>query len=460
MRPHPTGDGEVTAVTGAPEITPASRVDVGGLAMRRDGDEWIIGRVDAGSFVAAPAVARDALDLLGRGLTVADTQTRLARATGTEVDVADLVATLAEVGLVRSVDGRPVDGPPVPEPSLGWLRPHHVSWLLHPAVAAGGAVLVVAAAGCLVWRPGLLPAHRDLIWSRHQSVVVLGNAAIAWTIVLAHELGHLLTARAAGVPGRIGLSTRLQFLVAQTDVSGVWASPRRVRLTVYLAGIAVNLLIAAAGVLVLAAGPEAPVGRVTAAAVLLSLLFVPWQLLVFMRTDLYFVLQDLTRCRNLYGDAVAHARRRITRQAVPAHEVGTTGPSRREQRVVRCYCLLMVVGTVLCLGLAVTVTLPVAAAVLGTSLQALVAGGSPTERLDAAAVLVTTAGVHVLWVRAWWRRHGRPRFRPSEGVPAKEGGEPCSPARPRTTGSTRLRPAPSRHRSGSSSGGSTGSRRP
>jgi hypothetical protein len=37
----------------------------------------------------------------------------------------------------------------------------------------------------------------------------------------------------------------LSILVAQTDVSGIWAAPRRTRITTYLAGIAVDLLIAA-----------------------------------------------------------------------------------------------------------------------------------------------------------------------------------------------------------------------
>jgi hypothetical protein len=44
-----------------------------------------------------------------------------------------------------------------------------------------------------------------------------------------HELAHLAAARSLGVPARIGLSTRLFYLVAQTDVSGIWAAPRRAR---------------------------------------------------------------------------------------------------------------------------------------------------------------------------------------------------------------------------------------
>ena len=67
-----------------------------------------------------------------------------------------------------------------------------------------------------------------------------------------HELAHLATARARGVHARIGLGTRLQILVAQTTVSGLWGCPRSVRLRVYLAGVVSDLTIISAGYLVTA----------------------------------------------------------------------------------------------------------------------------------------------------------------------------------------------------------------
>ena len=122
--------------------------------------------------------------------------------------------------------------------------PRHVSWVLHPAVTIGWAVLCLAAAACLVVDPSLMPARGDLIWSGREASWSSATWRLAWTIVFLTQLGRTVAARAAGVPGRMSLSTRLQFLVAETDVTGVWPSPRRVRLTVYLAGIAVNLALA------------------------------------------------------------------------------------------------------------------------------------------------------------------------------------------------------------------------
>lgn len=138
---------------------------------------------------------------------------------------------------------------------------------------AYGLAAEIADPGGWVWtmlamHPALLPGYRVLVWSPRVGLVLAVNVAIAWLITALHELGHLATARAAGAPARMTLSTRLQFLVAQTDVSGVWAAPRRTRMTVYLAGIAVQVGVAGCCLLVLgAADPPGIVRKLLAVTV-------------------------------------------------------------------------------------------------------------------------------------------------------------------------------------------------
>jgi hypothetical protein len=264
----------------------------------------------------------------------------------------------------------------------------------------------------MVMSPELIPTYQDLIWSPHGAVVVLGNAAIGWSTLLAHELGHLTTSRAAGVPGRISFGTRLQFLVVQTDVSGIRGAPRRVRLTVYLAGIAVNLSIAAVAVIGRAmVGPHSAAGAVLGATALLTLMPLGWQCLVFMRTDLYFVLADLTRCRAPYADGAAYvgylARRcwhAVTRRSTPSDPSVALPPA--ERTAVRAYAVLLAVGTAMCLAFAAAVTLPTAGLLVGRAARDLLGTAHATERLDAAATLALLTVFWILWCRAWWRRHG------------------------------------------------------
>jgi putative peptide zinc metalloprotease protein len=276
------------------------------------------------------------------------------------------------------------------------------------------ASTTVAAVIALRWTPEVTPGYHDLLWTVHTSLLLAGNAAIAWSIILLHELAHLVTARALGVPGRMSFGTRLQFLVAQTDVSGVWASPRWKRMTVYLSGIAVNIVVAATAILVrVAVGPHTPGGRVWAAVAVLSLLFIPPQLLLFMRTDLYFVLQDLTGCRNLYADGSAYVRwwghgvrYAITRAGARPGDPGAAIPA-RERRALFGYALVLLLGTMVCLAVAVTVTLPVALSVLAMAAKGLFTDGHVQARIDALVTTAIVGGYWMLWCWAWWRRHGR-----------------------------------------------------
>ncbi|MEU6351148.1 hypothetical protein ABZ896_17710 [Streptomyces sp. NPDC047072] len=387
------------------------------LDSRPDGDEWIVGRMATGRFVALPEVGKQALDLLDQGLTPTEIGDRLRAETGDDIDVPDFVEALLGLGFVAAVDGREIDQPPPPRPTFARIRPHHVRPLLSPVAPVLVALLITAT---LLARPPVTLDYRTLLWSSHGSAVIALGATVGWTLLLLHECAHLLTARATGVAGRMRLGTRLQFLVLQTDISGIELAPRRHRLTAYLAGIATNLTVAALAALAAGAVDGTP-RRILAAVTMLALLPLPFQLMVFMRTDLYFVLQDLTRCRDLFGDGVAYTKyqARYTARRVLHRRTGETDPSlelpAHERRAVRGYSVVLVVGTTLCLAFFAAVTLPADVTLFARALTRLGPGHSVGERLDGAAVVVTFGGLHALWVRTWWRgrRLRRTPSRPS-----------------------------------------------
>ncbi|WP_248961114.1 hypothetical protein [Sphaerisporangium perillae] len=370
------------------------------LGFRRDGDEWIVGRVESGDFVAVPHAGLRAIQSLQQGRSVEDTERHLLQETGTRLDVAGFVAGLTEAGLVAAVDGRATGSPVPPPPTLPRLTARHVRWTLNPWLHLAMAVTILAGALTLALRPDVMPGWRDLLWSSHGTVVLLTQVAVGWTLILLHELAHLTTARAAGVPGRIRLGTRLQFLAAQTDVSGIWLAERRVRLTVYLAGMTLDGTICAISVLLMVATGGHPLLPVV---MLTSLTMVATQFLVFMRTDVYFVLQDLTGCRNLYRDAGAYALHLVSgrRRADP---LAALPPA--ERRVLRWYTPLAVLGTVVCVSIAVLVTLPATLALLVRALETLWRPDGPGVVADAAVALAVILGFQALWARAWWLRHG------------------------------------------------------
>lgn len=394
-------------------VAPSARLRLHPLAARRDGDEWIVGRVATGDFVALPPVGVRAVEMLRDGLSVAETSARLTAETGEELDTLGFVRDLIGLGFVAEVGGQPVPSPEPPPPTFPRLLPRHVRWTLSPVLPPLLGALVLAAVLVLLRRPGLLPGYRSLLWNPHGSLVLGLGFLAGWLLLLIHECAHLAVARATGVPARIRLGTRLQFLVMQTDISGIELASRRHRMTAYLAGMAVNVAVSATAVLLLArTGAGTTAHRVLAALVLLAVLPLPFQFMVFMRTDVYFVLQDLTGCRDLHGDGRAYARyaaRTITRRRPRPADPSLELPA-RERQAVRIYSAVLVVGTALCLATLATVTVPTDVTMLVRAAARLGPGHPALDRLDAAVVLAVLGGAQLMWLLTWWR--GRRRRTP------------------------------------------------
>jgi hypothetical protein len=395
-----------------PAVRADSRITLHPLRSRPDNGEWITGRMQTGTFVALSEPAHHVVRLLGQGLALAEVLEQLKARYGPDSDLPALIGFvehLADYGFVAAVDGH-ILHTPIPRPTFPAITPRRARWALHPAGPYLLLALLAGAAVALLADPRLLPSYRDLLISSYASISVAAMFATGWSILFLHELGHLLAARATGVPARMSLGTRLQFLVAQTDISGIELAPRRHRLTAYLAGLTVNLAVASLAVLA-AAGlpPRSAVAEALALIAVMALVPIPFQCMVFMRTDVYFVLQDLTNCRDLYGQGRAYARYclRRARAGLRPGKARPEDPSRRlpgpERRAVHVYTVVQVVGTALCLGFLLAVTLPADIALLTHAGKRAVTGHTLPERADGAVVLLFLGGVHVLWARTKWR---------------------------------------------------------
>ncbi|MFJ1936641.1 hypothetical protein ACIOGZ_28770 [Kitasatospora sp. NPDC088160] len=402
----------MSAATGPSPVTGDSRVRLHPLQTRSAGDTVIVGRMATGNLIELPPVGGRVIELLGHGLTVQECARRLASESGEDLDVADFVHALAAVGFVDAVDGVPVPGPAPRRPALPWITPRRAAWSLSPALPWTVGLLTAAAVAVVICEPALVPGYRALLWSPHGSLVLLAVFGVGWPLVLLHELAHLVTARATGVPARVELGTRLQFLVAQTDMSGIELAPRRHRLTAYLSGMAVNLVAACVGVLGAAAAGPGPLRTALQILVLLSLLPLAWQFLVFMRTDVYYVLQDFTGSADLYAEGLAYTRYVAARllplsRRVPTDPTAGLGP--RQRRAARLYSTVLVAGTAACLTALALVTAPTDLALLVRAAAQLGPGHGALERLDGATVLVLLGGAQALWVRTKWRHLRRRR---------------------------------------------------
>jgi putative peptide zinc metalloprotease protein len=375
------------------------------LSYRAEDDEWIVGRESTGDFVALPAVAVAFLRALEEGETVAEAKKHADLAYAEDIDAADFVATLLDLGFVAAVDGQRVEEPPARPPNLRWLKPRHVAWVFRWPVVCGIGAIIVAGLAVSAFRTGF-PSYQGFFVTQSPGLDILISVAAFIPLVALHEFWHLAAARAAGIDAWFGLSTRLVFLVAQTAVPGLWLAERRIRIRVYLAGMSFDLLSFSALSFAEALTPSTGATHAALSEFRLFLLLgVAEQFAFYMRTDVYYVIQELTRCKNLYGDAMDYLRYRSHR----LFEDPTISLPPHERRPVRAYAALVLAGSTLTLVFFAGYELPIAVTGIRAAVAEISAGVrtvSVAHVADGTAFILVTAMFQALFIRAFWRKHG------------------------------------------------------
>jgi putative peptide zinc metalloprotease protein len=387
------------------------------LMIRAEDDEYIVGRIETGEFVALPEVGVQVIELFQRGRSAGEVQRQLQAEYGAEVDIDEFVASLVDLGFVKELDGHRLGPTKVQKPNLSWLKVYHVHWLFSWPLKITYIIVLVSAGLTIISDLERIPHYQDFFWSSATSVVLLVNTAMYTAVLVLHELSHLIAARSLGVGARIGLGTRLYSLVARTDVTGLWAVPRQQRYRVYLAGMTLDLLVASVALLLVSYAPLSVLVQDILKALILGIFFsVLWQLQVFMRTDGYFVLMDLLHCHNLFEDSLAYLRYRIKRLRtwmIPQIRVTDLDYPLdhlplSEQKKVRVYAWFVLVGTAVSLSVFAIYTVPILAGLFaqaGGSLWKGIIWDQPLLLLDGLVTLLVLGAMQVAFLIVFWKSH-------------------------------------------------------
>ncbi|WP_329172568.1 hypothetical protein [Streptomyces sp. NBC_01477] len=317
----------------------SSHVILHPLSFITEGDEVIVGRADTETYAVFPADAADIVRRLLDGAPLDEAAAWYAEEYGETPDMGDLVETLRGLGFVRETGETAPVAPPRNVTRFGRLARR-----LFSPVAGVLFVLVMAVCGyAMVQHPWLRPGPSritagDSLLGLLLIVLVSQLAGIAL-----HETFHVLAARRLGVPASVTIGRRLYFLVFQTTLTGLMGVPRSKRILPFCAGLLADALFGSAllGVAWACHGhgsAAAAAGHAAMAALYLTVLRMAWQFLVFMETDLYYVLAQLLRCPDLHALSRAYLRNRywqfVRRPERMADQSVLTG---HERAVVRVY---------------------------------------------------------------------------------------------------------------------------
>ncbi|WP_157494528.1 hypothetical protein [Kutzneria sp. 744] len=327
-----------------------------------DGDGYLLGRRGGPDFVEVPAVGGRIVLWLQEGLSVAECTARAGEMVGEPVDVDDFLHDLTEAGILSDEE------PPADTPPFG----HRLGRVLFgPVGLAAQAALVVIGLMLLVVDPALRPDYHDGVPFTVPLASLLSITVVSAVLTVIHEMAHKLAAAQYGVYGRISFGRRLFFIVAQTDVTGLWVLPRRRRAVPLVAGILIDAAIVAVLVILQEfVGPD-PIMRV---AVFINVGAIVAQTAVYMRTDFYALFLVLTNSKNLWELKGAVFRRLIRRAGHDDLDlIGAATP--RELFWARAYLLLYVPGVAIAFSYYFGFTLRATLRVIGLAVSAIPDGG-------------------------------------------------------------------------------------
>ena len=170
-------------------------------------------------------------------------------------------------------------------------------------------------------------------------------------------------------------------------MTGIWAVPRKYRYLPLLAGPLVDLTLASLMILLLYLAHQEWIQlshrtvMLVRATVLIYFFGLIWQCYFFVRTDLYYVIANFFRCKNLMGDTEHFLCNQVARLLPWIHRRDQSHIPLSEMRTIRAYSIVWLLGRILALALLFFIQIP-----LGWRyLSALLGISAPTTEANFAA---------------------------------------------------------------------------
>jgi hypothetical protein len=336
-----------------------------------EGEEVVIGRTDTAVFLVLPSDAVELLDYLADGKTVSQAQSLYQEKYGEVPDIEELLDFLERKGFVQFLEknGNTAFVSSAEKPTQ--LRFHFANFprslaqrLFSRPVLISCGVLIGLALLAIALDPSIVPGWGAHFFQKNLTLMRLVLILMSYLVIFLHEMAHLIAARAVGVSSRMGISNRLWILVAETDMTGVWAVPRNQRYLPFIAGSLLDAVSASVLTLMLFAHSHAwlvlpkVIFQLSRAMLLIYLLGLLWQCYFFVRTDFYYVIGNFFRCKSLMKDTEVYLRNQLARFTRSVRKVNQSHIPAFERRVIRIYAILWLVGRIAAFGVLFLISIP------------------------------------------------------------------------------------------------------
>lgn len=332
------------------KLTEQSRITFYSLSIQKDKKNYIVEEPISGDFYEMPKICIDAIEQLNQGETVGAVEKVLKNKYPNEkVDMIEFAGQLVDLGLVQEVDGVPVNKDKVKQKSnstagFAWIPSKVGRFFFNRVSNKVYLLMLIVNILFVILNPAFFPRYQDIFLFDSMMFNVITYMLISLVLIFIHEMGHVIAIRAYDLPAKLSIGNRLVFIVFETDLTQAWKLQPKERNVLYFGGMAFEqvLLFIAFGLMTLFPSSEMLVGML---GIVVFDIFIKtlYQCCFYMKTDVYYVLENVTGCYNLMESGIQYIREKFRKQS--ARRVAELFSE--ELGVVRLYSVFYVCGVLL-----------------------------------------------------------------------------------------------------------------
>jgi putative peptide zinc metalloprotease protein len=342
-------------------LTLSSLLSLVPIEVRKDKKNFLVENKISDDYYEMPEVCIEAINMIRQGNQLGQIEKCLKEQyPDEEIDLLDFANQLLELNLIVEIDGVKVDSIQLNKRDLGftWISQKMGKFFFNRLTYIIYFILFLINLILFKVYPSLFPHYKDIFVFDYMFLNILLWLVLTFVLVLFHEIGHILSMRAYSLPTKLELGHRLFLVVLETDISSVWKLPAKSRNVLYLAGICfdiVTLTFAIYMQLFFANNSVILVG-IMKVIILDTFLRMVYQCCVFMKTDIYYVVENVSGCYNLMENAQQFLRKRLSskKKLVQKNEIVFEG----EKRTILFYSIFYLVGVLISVSLYVIYYIP------------------------------------------------------------------------------------------------------
>jgi putative peptide zinc metalloprotease protein len=377
-----------------------------------DKEHYIVEHLLTGEFYEMPRPAVDALEAFAKGIPPEQVELDLInKYPDEEIDMMDFLSQLNEMGFLISENEMLREVDEFDRNNVNNSLIYHYSrisqLLFHKRVIPIYVVFLCANILFFVWRPDLFPRPLDLFPFDSMVMNIVVSLMVSMALLAIHENGHVLAARAFGLTTTVRLNHRLFLIVLETEMPTIWRLPRNKRNIPLLAGLFMEhtLLILSLFTLTFVPSLTPAIVGILGVIVLHLVMMSIYQCMFFMKTDLYYVFQNVSGSYNLLENAGGWLKDKIPF----IRPKNTSIMYDKDRNVVRGYAVFYACGLVASGAVVVFYIIPQFVFAFTTSFDRLIYPTSTAMKTDAILFFAQFSVILGLLAYSWSKKFMRTR---------------------------------------------------